>query len=74
MTRRLLSFLTTALFLILTGAFAGIIVSMLGLALDSALKSLQSSSGEGLLDFLVALFFLLINVLAVSTVAAPDGA
>lgn len=74
MTRRLLSFLATTFFLILIGAVTGMIVAVLGVALDSALQSLQNSSGDGLLDFLVDLFFLLINVLAVSTVAAPDGA
>jgi hypothetical protein len=74
MTRRLLSFLATTFFLILIGAVIGTILAVLGLALDSALQSLQASSGDGLLDFLVDLFFLLINVLAVSTVAAPDGA
>jgi hypothetical protein len=74
MTRHLLSFLATTFFLILIGAVTGMILAVLGLALDSALQSLQASSGDGLLDFLVDLFFLLINVLAVSTVAAPDGA
>jgi hypothetical protein len=73
MIRRLLSFLTTALFILLTGAVAGLVVAVLGLALASALRSLQNSDGVGLLSFLVDLFFLLIDVLAVSTVAALDG-
>ena len=73
MSRRLLSFLTTTLFLVLTGSVEGLVVSVLGLALNSAFKSLQSSSGEGLMDFLVDLFFLLIDVLAVSTIATTDG-
>src|SRR4051812_38753447 len=69
MTRSWLSYLTTVLFLLLTGAVAGLVVSVLGLALES----LRQSGGEGLLSFLSGLFFLVINVLAVSTVAAPDG-
>lgn len=73
MTRRLLSFLTTTLFILLTGAVAGVVIAVLGLALASALRSLQSSDGVGLLSFLIDLFFLLIDVLAVSTVAAADG-
>lgn len=74
MTRRLISFFLTTLFLLFTGVLAGVILAVLGLALGSALQSLQNSRGEGLLDLLVDLFFLLINVLAVSTSAAPDGA
>jgi hypothetical protein len=73
MTRRLLAFLTTTIFLLLIGALAGLIIAVLGLALASAFTSLQNSDGVGLLSFLVDLFFLLIDVLAVSTVAAPDG-
>jgi len=73
MTRSWLSYLTTVLFLLLTGAVAGLVVSVLGLALASALESLRQSGGEGLLSFLSGLFFLFIDVLAVSSVAAPYG-
>lgn len=73
MTRSWLSYLTTTLFLLVTGAVAGVVVAVLGLALASALQSLSRSGGEGLLSFLSNLFFLFINVLAISTVAAPFG-
>ena len=62
MTCRRLAFLTTTLFLLSTGALASLVVAVLGLALDPALQSLLNSDG-----------FLLISVLAVSAVAAPDG-
>jgi hypothetical protein len=73
MTRSWLSYLTTTFFLLLTGAVAGMVVAVLGLALSAALHSLSQSGGEGLMSFLSGLFFLLIDVLAVSTVAAPYG-
>jgi hypothetical protein len=73
MTRSWLSYLTTTLFLLLAGAVAGMAVAVLGLALASAFQSLHQSGGEGLMSFLSGLFFLFINVLAVSTVAAPYG-
>lgn len=73
MSRRLSTFLTTTFFLLLTGALAGLVVAVLGLALASALQSLQSNESTTILRFLGALFLLLIDVLAVSTAAAPDG-
>lgn len=73
MNRRLSTFLTTSFFLLLTGAVMGLVVAVLGLALDSALQSLQSNASTTILRFLGALFLLLMDVLAVSTAAAPDG-
>jgi len=58
MTRGWLSYLTTTLFLLLTGVVAGVVMAVLGLALASALESLRQSGGEGLLGFLSNLFFL----------------
>jgi hypothetical protein len=73
MTRSWLSFLTTVFFLLLSGAIAGVILAVLGLALSSAIQSLQNSDAEGILGLLAELFFLLMDVLAVSVVAAPGG-
>ena len=73
MTRRLSAFLTTTFFLLLTGALAGLVVAVLGLALSSALQSLQNNESTSILRFFGALFLLLIDVLAVSTATAPDG-
>lgn len=73
MMRSWLSFLTTTLFLLLIGAIGGMFLAIVGLALGSALQSLQNSDATGILSLLLELFLLLIDVLAVSVVAAPDG-
>jgi len=73
MTRSWLSYLTTTLFLLLTGALAGLVLAVLGLAIASAFQTLRQSGGEGLMSFLSGVFSLFFNVLAVSSVAAPDG-
>jgi hypothetical protein len=71
--RRIFTFLTTTILLLLIGALAGALIAVLGLALDSALTSLGNSDSRTLASFLIELFLLLIGVLAVSGVAAPDG-
>lgn len=73
MTRSWSSYLMTALFLLLTGVVAGLVIAVVGLALAAAFASLAASGGSGLMDFLYGTFSLFFSVLAVSIHAAPDA-